>query len=350
MLRNKILLIGLGKMGFGIAYFLQKFGCAFDVFDLDKTKERSILESFNKSSLKDENTTYDVIILSLPPKALVDFVRQNSHIGKIFLTITRLDYQNFEEYQIFNNFLIQKKITLVCGLGLEPGLSEICTQTLIKDKNIQNLEVYCGGVPLDAKPPFFYDIVFGNKLPADFKAAFTKIEGRLVKAKRFDEVEDIFIPNIGLLESYQDGLIPYLAEKKNMPNIRQKTLRWKGFASAVKVLREAGMFESRPLPELDISPNDFLHLVLKRNQTKTKDMVILYVRADDNCLTIISKGSEELSAMAKTTAFPICFAIKYLSHKPLNHGIIWGYDFFTNEESIELISQMEESNLIEIYE
>ena len=155
MLRNKILLIGLGKMGFGIAYFLQKFGCAFDVFDLDKTKERSILESFNKSSLKDENTTYDVIILSLPPKALVDFVRQNSHIGKIFLTITRLDYQNFEEYQIFNNFLIQKKITLVCGLGLEPGLSEICTQTLIKDKNIQNLEVYCGGVPLDAKPPFF---------------------------------------------------------------------------------------------------------------------------------------------------------------------------------------------------
>lgn len=348
---NRILLIGLGKMGIGIATFLQASNLQFDILDTDKNKERDILKSFSKASLKQDHLAYDTVILSLPPKSLKEFIIKNHEtIGKIFLSITRLDYHNIAEYKEFNDFLIQNKITLVCGLGLEPGLTEICTRIVARDKTIQNLEIYCGGIPLNANPPFYYNMVFGNKFPTDLKPAFIKSNDKLLKVRRFDDLENIFIPNIGLFESYADGLIPFFADNTNIPNIKQKTIRWPGFANTVKTLNGIGMLSNDVVPNIGISPNDFLHLLLKKNQVLSDDMVILHIKADEKHFTLISRGDKSLSAMAKTTAFPICFAITFLGNKTVDYGITWGYDFFKPNEAMDLINKMKEKVLIEVYE
>ena len=132
-----------------------------------------------------------------------------------------------------------------------------------KYKDVSNLEIYCGGVPLNAIPPFYYNIVFGNKLPIDLKKAFLKAQNNILETVRFEGLSNIFIKNIGLLESYHDGLIPFFAQHLNVPNISQKTLRWKGFTKSVQILRECGMLSDEKLSGYNVLPNEFLHTVLK---------------------------------------------------------------------------------------
>ena len=111
------------------------------------------------------------------------------------------------------------------------------------------------------------------------------------------------------------------------------------------------MLSNVKLTEYNISPNDFLHSVLKKNSlTNIKDMVILYIKTGVKTFLLLSKGDNELSAMAKTTAFPICFALNILEEKTVATGITWAFEFFNTKDTEALLSKMKEKEIIEIYE
>lgn len=254
----KALIVGAGNIGTAIAFYLvNTFSDIVSLIDSDE----SSLKKFNlKITDKDSKkinlihhdvfaedflrilTEYEVIISTLP---WLEHARLCSILKCVPITLIGVARPDYDYCQ---NILIDKKdikATIIHGCGLEPGLSEIFTQYLVKNfTKLNEVLIACGGIPEKPVPPLDYKLVFGgNNLPFQQRKTLKIENAKLTTVPRFSEIDEFFIASIGILESWNDGLTPWLAEyllRIGVDNCTQKTIRWPGYARTVNFLHQAG--------------------------------------------------------------------------------------------------------------
>jgi lysine 6-dehydrogenase len=263
---------------------------------------------------------HDAAVSALPLAATILAMEAAMRAGVPLVDMTRVPDAQFAPLcQRFRD----ARAPIVCGAGLEPGLTEIFARSLAErlDTAIE-LHIKCGGVPERPAPPLGYKIVFGgDALPLNESDGLEIRDGNLVPVARYSGIESVRFLGVGDLEAWHEGFMPWMLEVPALKSLRtatQKTLRWPGYAAKVGVLKELGLLRMAPI-EVDgvrVSPKRVVDAVL-RPKVSMND--------DDRDLTLFRvdvmgrRGSERaalraemvdradvkngFTSMARTTAF-----------------------------------------------
>lgn len=161
----------------------------------------------------------------------------------------------------------EKGVIAVIDCGVAPGMSNILAgyaHSLLDET--ESILIYVGGLPELRKWPYEYRAVFS---PVDVIEEYTRparyVEnGRLVERPALSDAELIDFPGIGTLEAFNSDGLRSLAETLDVPNMKEKTLRYPGHIEKMAVLRASGFFSKEPI-EINgtkIRPLDFTSKLL----------------------------------------------------------------------------------------
>ena len=292
----------------------------------------------------------DVVLCALPHKqsliTIEESVRKSIHfvdlVGEWPL-----------ERRGYNAKATKKRITLISGLGVSPGITNICVGRAVHllDETEKAI-IYVGGNPVHPKPPLNYRIVYAvdsllglyeRKVPIYKK-------GKITETPALSGIESIeFPPPFEEMECfYTDGLnsLIYTMKGKIKDELVEKTIRHKGHADGVKTLKECGLFSERPvrLRNQKVIPREVLGAVLdsKMKLGKEKDVTLLRVvvsgRKRGKFATHIFEmidyydSKRYYTSMAKTTSFPASIAAQMIaSGKIKKRGSLFPEEVFQAE-------------------
>jgi len=251
-MKNKIAVIGAGMVGSAIAQDLFNMGYDVTVIDINIKKLEVLWERCTfKTILADilGNTaellsTFDFVVSAVPGwmgyktlKAIID------------TGISCVDISFFPE-EIEESLKIsarEKGLRVVVDCGVAPGLHNIILGHYSKHMDIFRYECLVGGLPKERKYPFQYKAPFS---PIDVIEEYTRParyveDGRLVIKDALSESEMVnFSYNIGTLESFNTDGLRSLINTMDIPNMKEKTLRYPGHIDLIKALKAAGFFDN----------------------------------------------------------------------------------------------------------
>jgi saccharopine dehydrogenase-like NADP-dependent oxidoreductase len=153
----------------------------------------------------------------------------------------------------------EQDLTAVVDCGVAPGLCNLIAGRVVKKMDTtDSYSCYVGGLPEIRRWPYEYQAVFS---PADVIEEYTRparfIEsGQEVIYPALSGQELIDFPGIGTLEAFNTDGLRTLRDTLQIPNMREKTLRYPGHAELMRIFRESGFFNPDTL-DLDgqqISP------------------------------------------------------------------------------------------------
>lgn len=262
----------------------------------------------------------DVVVSALPQAASAAAIRAASAARCPLVDLTLPPPAEWAELR---RLVEMSAVPVVIGCGVDPGLTEIAARQLAEKLDpVEELQLFCGGIPVKPQPPLGYKIVFGGKeLPLREEAAAVVEQGELRFVPRYSGVEMLYFPEIGEVEAYHEGFAPWLLELPALRGLQtgsQKTLRWPGYAGRISVLRELGLLGRDPLPVdgAPVVPLRLLNALLEpqvRLRRGERDVTLFRVEARGSrgghpCRyrlesIIHPDPSRGLTAMARVTAF-----------------------------------------------
>lgn len=200
-----------------------------------------------------------------------------------------------EEPADLDDLAVQNGVTIVTDCGVAPGLSNFIIGFHNERMQITEMECMVGGLPVERIWPFEYKAPFS---PSDVIEEYTRparfVEnGRIVIRPAMSDAEHVHFDRIGTLEAFNtDGLRSLIRTMKNIPNMRERTLRYPGHINLIMALMEAGFLDREPVSinGTDVSPTDFTSRILFK-AWKLKD----YER-EFTVMRIIIRGTENLEA------------------------------------------------------
>ncbi len=214
-------------------------------------------------------------------------------------------------------------VTAVFDCGVAPGLSNMLAgHALDQMASCERIEIDVGGLPRSPEPPFYYKAPFS---PADVIEEYTRParlveKGRIVAREALSEVEPFEVAGVGTLEAFNTDGLRSLLHTLNVPDMKERTLRYPGHAAMMRSFRDAGFFSTEPVSVrgVPVRPLEITKAMLfpkwKYDQGE-EDLTVLRVVAEGRD----AKGRParlawELvdsydritgtSSMARTTAFP----------------------------------------------
>ena len=247
----------------------------------------------------------------------------------------------------------RKKLTVVSGLGVSPGITNICVgRAVYLLDEIEKAVIYVGGNPIHSRPPLNYRIVYAVESLLDFYERKTPIlkKGKVKRIQPLSGVEKIaFLPDFPEMECfYTDGLnsLLYTMKGKIRDELAQKTVRHKGHAQGVKLLKACGLFSRRPihLNNRMIKPREILEKLLDSRMKlgKEKDVTLLRIiasgRKSGKPTTHIFEmidfydDKKQYTSMAKTTGFPASIAAQMIASGQISQkGSLFPENIFQSE-------------------
>jgi len=234
----------------------------------------------------------------------------------------------------YNAKATKKRITLISGLGVSPGITNICVGRAVQLLDeAEKAIIYVGGNPVHPRPPLSYRIVYAvdsllglyeRKVPV-FK------KGKITEVPALSGVESVeFPPSFEEMECfYTDGLnsLVFTMKGKIKNELAEKTIRHKGHADRIKTLKECGLFSNRSirLRNQKVIPREVLGAVLDSRMKlgKEKDVTLMRVvvsgRKRGKFTTHIFEmidtydSKRHYTSMAKTTSFPASIAAQMIA-------------------------------------
>ena len=140
----------------------------------------------------------------------------------------------------------ETRATAVVDFGVAPGLSHLLVghaHRLLDETD--RVTIYVGGLPEQRSWPYEYKAVYS---PADVIEIYTRparyVEnGALVTRPALSDPELIDFPGIGTLEAFNTDGLRTLMRTLDVPNMKEKTLRYPGHIEKVAMLRDTGFFD-----------------------------------------------------------------------------------------------------------
>lgn len=227
----------------------------------------------------------------------------------------------------------KKRITLLSGVGVSPGITNICVGRAVHllDKT-QKALIYVGGNPVHPRPPLKYRIVYAvDSLLNFYERKVTILKGGKVKdvpPLSGKELISFDLPFEEMECFYTDGLnsLLHTMRGKIHDELWEKTIRHKGHAEEVKTLISCGLFSKRPVRVRDrrVVPREILEVLLdsRIKLGREKDATLMRVivtgeksgRPKTHVFEMMDHFDNEkgYTSMAKTTCFPASVAAQMI--------------------------------------
>ncbi len=256
---TKILILGAGLVGRPMALDLHKDGSLkIAVADINKVSLQKITEEGIlkiKTDLSDESelkalvADYDIIMNAVPGSLGFKTLRWCIEAGKDVVDIAFYPEDPFE----LDELAKEKGVRAICDMGVAPGMSNLLAGYAASRLNeVEEIAIYVGGLPKVRTKPWEYKAVFS---PADVIEEYTRparlVEhGQIITKPPLTEIELLEFDQVGTLEAFNSDGLRTLMFTLNARQMKEKTLRYPGYAEKIELLADNGFFETE---ELDIS-------------------------------------------------------------------------------------------------
>ncbi|UCE59871.1 MAG: saccharopine dehydrogenase NADP-binding domain-containing protein [Phycisphaerales bacterium] len=260
----------------------------------------------------------DIVVGGLPSRIGFQTLRTVIEAGKPYCDITFMSDDAME----LDELAKKHDVTAVVDCGVSPGLSNLFIGYVhgVLDRTDRAV-IYVGGLPKVRHWPYHYKAPFA---PSDVIEEYTRparlVEnGSIVIKSALSEPELLDFPRAGTLEAFNTDGLRSLLKTVDIPDMKEKTLRYPGHCELMRVLRETGFFDKE---EIDIRgtkvrPLDVTSKLLFPKWTRELG------EEEYTILRVIIEGSKDnrrvrytydlydeydsvndVSSMARTTGFP----------------------------------------------
>lgn len=252
---KKIIILGAGMVGKAMAIDLSKKYNVKSV-DIDKDSleflsgnyniDTEVMDVTNEVILSKAIADFDLVISAVPGflglQTIKNVIKNNKDLVDIsFLPEGVLDLDEMAK---------QHGVTVVMDCGVAPGMPNIIAGYHNELMKIENFEYMVGGLPQVRTFPFEYKAPFS---PCDVIEEYTRparyVENKEIVIKpAMSDTELLEFENAGTLEAFNsDGLRSLIYTLNNIPNMKEKTLRFPGHIRMIQALKAAGFLDQEPL-------------------------------------------------------------------------------------------------------
>ncbi|MCX8160672.1 MAG: saccharopine dehydrogenase NADP-binding domain-containing protein [Candidatus Saccharicenans sp.] len=269
----KIIVLGAGLVGRAMALDLaSEKGFMVSAVDRDEARLKDLAQRGLKTIQADLSQTevlremisgQDLVLNALPGWLGFKTLRACLEAGKDVVDIAFFPEDPFE----LDSLALEKGARAVVDAGVAPGLSNLLSAHGLSrlDKGLE-LSIYVGGLPAVREWPFEYKAVFSplDVIEEYIRPARLKEGGRVVVRPALSDPEFIKFEEVGTLEAFNTDGLRTLLQTLEIPDMKEKTLRYPGHREKMLVLREAGFFDSRPVEigGARVRPVDFTASIL----------------------------------------------------------------------------------------
>jgi lysine 6-dehydrogenase len=339
----KYAVLGSGMQGTACAYDMAKFGEASEVLlaDIDIEKATKAAQRVNnllgkeivkpvKLNVKNEEEVVQLLSgvnsflsstsyhfnLSVAKAAIKAKANMCDLGGNTDVVLSELALNSEAE---------EANITIIPDCGLMPGMGNtLAVYGMSKLDQCDEVQIRCGGLPQNPKPPLDYKLVFsiGGLTNEYFGKAFILRDGKVSEVDTFAELEEIEFPEpVGKCEAFTTtggtSTCPWTFEGK-IKTYEYKTVRYNGHYEKFKTMLDLGLLDTEPVQvgDVQVSPRDVFHTVVapKIDFPEDKDLVVLRSickgtkdgKPTTVTLDIMDFHDDEtgFTAMERTTAYP----------------------------------------------
>ncbi|BBM87965.1 saccharopine dehydrogenase family protein [Candidatus Uabimicrobium amorphum] len=251
---KKIVVLGAGLMGKAMAKDLAK---DYQVTAVDvNPKNLEGLQQLNietktadlsqADTIKSCVAPFDLVVLAVPGFMGFDALKAVIEAKKDVADISFCE----EDFFLLDDLAKENGVTAVVDCGVAPGLGNIILGHHTQNMQIDNFECLVGGLPTRRSWPYEYKAPFS---PIDVIEEYTRParimeNGQIVIKEALSETEHVEFPEIGTLESFNSDGLRTLLKTMQIPNMKEKTLRYPGrHIEYMKVLRETGLFSKEEI-------------------------------------------------------------------------------------------------------
>ena len=283
----RAVILGGGLIGGVIAKELSKeFDVSVADADAEKAEKFRDTEFVRKDLSKEESIKEavrgaDVVVNALPGfmgfRALKAIIRE----GKDVVDLSFMP----EDPLALDAEAKAAGVTAVVDMGVAPGMSNLIAghfSAVIKD--LKEIRILVGGLPVVREWPFEYGIVFSASDTIDEYLRPSRLieHGDIVEKPALSDLELVDFGGIGTLEAFNtDGLRTLLRTIKT-DSMSEKTLRYPGHAEKMMMLRSAGFFSDREteVKGKTVRPLDVAIKLFSENlRLKGEDITVMRVEA-----------------------------------------------------------------------
>lgn len=253
---KRVLVLGGGLVGGPIALDLVKdTGLKVTLADISKSTLKRITDDRIVKIQADLSVAtelqalvneHDLIVNAVPGFMGYNTLKQCIEAGKNVVDIAFYPEDVFGLTELAK----EKGVTVIADMGVAPGMSNLLTgYAAAKLEKVNNVEIYVGGIPKIRQQPWEYKAVFS---PADVLEEYTRparlVEnGAIVIKPPLTEVEHLEFDKIGTLEAFNSDGLRSILFTIDAPNMKEKTLRYPGYAEKVKLLADNGFFSTEEI-------------------------------------------------------------------------------------------------------
>ncbi|NNF51877.1 MAG: NAD-dependent epimerase/dehydratase family protein [Gammaproteobacteria bacterium] len=144
----------------------------------------------------------------------------------------------------------ERGVTAVVDMGVAPGMDNVIFGYHDTRMKVERFECLVGGLPQARTYPFEYKAPFS---PIDVIEEYTRparfvVNGELVTRPALSEPELVEFEKPGTLEAFNsDGLRSLISTMAHVPDMKEKTLRYRGHRDLMAALDAGGFFSTEPI-------------------------------------------------------------------------------------------------------
>ena len=323
---KNIVILGAGMVGKAIAIDLSK-KYKVKSMDLDPDAlyflssnysiETQFLDVTQEQNLSEAINNCDLVISAVPGFLGFQTMKTVINNQKNLVDISFLPEDVLELDQLAKD----NDVTAIMDCGVAPGMPNIIAGYHNEKMTIDSFEYMVGGLPKVRSFPFEYKAPFS---PCDVMEEYTRparyVEnGNIVTKPAMSDIEFIEFEKVGTLEAFNsDGLRSLIYTLNNIPNMKEKTLRFPGHIQMIQALKAGGFLSQKPIKVKgkEMIPFDFTSEILYNawklnpdDEEFTLMKVILRGIENEKPKTIMYDlydeydRNEKISSMARTTGF-----------------------------------------------
>ncbi|MCP4660103.1 MAG: saccharopine dehydrogenase [bacterium] len=188
----------------------------------------------------------DLVVEAVPGAMGFATLRGILECGKNVVDISFFAEDAFE----LDELAREQKVTALVDCGVAPGSSNVILGRLEEEMDrVEKFTCYVGGLPVirtwpyEFKAPFSpFDIIEEYVRPARLVE-----HGEVVTRPAFSEAELVDFPGVGTLEAFLTDGLRSLLHTSQIPDMTEKTLRYRGHIEKMRMLRDSGFFSQEPL-------------------------------------------------------------------------------------------------------
>lgn len=270
----------------------------------------------------------DLVVGAVPGFMGFATARAVLEAGKPLVDISFFDEDCFE----LDALAKAQNLTAIVDCGVAPGCGNIILgDTARQWDHVDSFECLVGGLPVVRTWPYEYKAGFS---PIDVIEEYTRParyvkDGRTITMPALSEPELLDFEGLGTLESFNtDGLRSLIRTFPQVPDMKEKTLRYPGHIEKMRMLRESGFFQKEKLQvgEISISPLDLttaLLFPLWFMQEGDEDFTVMRVTVAglkngqrmrrELCLLDRYDRATKTTSMARTTGYTCTAAVRLLA-------------------------------------